>query len=513
MTIQQKVLKLLSGTMAFFGIMLILCAVLIGLIEIAFFLPDGITSGFLEMKGTFDPDDDQQLVFLSLSLGVVLFAVVGILSIVATVLGFKVANDPSKNKAFVITCSIVLAATLIGFACFLTSFETSEMHIALLLTFAISLFADVFALMCAVKCKRLYDAGVITTEQLRQAKEDAWEHGLGFMAIFQAIFALNIVFMLVMTALVGAGSINFDLSSIMAYVNVIFDGISFWLIWKRSRAARYWVIGFSTLNILVAIGLGIATPDSSIGDVISNCWLDLILVPCFLFAKRPRRVLTEPFSLTLTREEKLDAWDIYKPRTWEFWRSMIIYFCLFSIIGHWMEAGFCLLIKYGIVPGIYDPNSGIWRDYLNPFPVYGFGVLACAIILYPIKNALCDKCKGVVLPLILSFVINSLICAAIELILGFMSNMPDANGVYPLWDYSTMPFNFMGQICLQNTLLFGIVATLVTWAIFPILQRAYMSLTKSMQQVLFVGVAVFYAVILCLYVVNINLPHRIEYES
>ena len=87
-------------------------------------------------------------------------------------------------------------------------------------------------------------------------------------------------------------------------------------------------------------------------------------------------VLTVPFSAERV-EKRLDAAkeSFYNPRTWAFWRSLIMYFCLFSIVGHWMEAAFCLLIKYGIVPGIYDPNSQIWSDWLYPFPVYGFKIL------------------------------------------------------------------------------------------------------------------------------------------
>ena len=129
-------------------------------------------------------------------------------------------------------------------------------------------------------------------------------------------------------------------------------------------------------------------------------------------------------------------------------------------------------------------------------------MVACALLLFPIKNLFEKKLGGVWKPLLASFVVNALVCAAIELTLGLMSNMPDANGVYPLWDYSTMPFNFMGQICLQNVLLFGVVATLMTWVVFPALQRQYLMLPEDVRQVLFVAVIVFYMLVVCLYVIN-----------
>ncbi|MFR5092092.1 MAG: putative ABC transporter permease [Adlercreutzia equolifaciens] len=119
-------------------------------------------------------------------------------------------------------------------------------------------------------------------------------------------------------------------------------------------------------------------------------------------------------------------------------------------------------------------------------------MVACARLLFPIKNSIEESSYGIAKPLVASFIVNALVCAVIELVLGLTSNMPDANGVYPLWDYSTMPFNFMGQICLQNTLLFGVVATLMTWVVYPALQREYLKLPEPMRQTFFVAVLVFY---------------------
>lgn len=172
-----------------------------------------------------------------------------------------------------------------------------------------------------------------------------------------------------------------------------------------------------------------------------------------------------------------------------------------------MEAGFCLFIKWGIVPGIYDPNSGIWHDYLNPFPVYGAGMVACAVLLFPIKNLLEEKLGGIVKPLVASFIVNAL-CLRGSSSLSWASRRtcPDANGVYPSVGTPLMPFNFMGQICLQNTLLFGVVATLMTWVVYPALQREYLKLPEPMRQTFFVAVLAFYAIVVCLYVINITLP-------
>ena len=39
------------------------------------------------------------------------------------------------------------------------------------------------------------------------------------------------------------------------------------------------------------------------------------------------------------------------------------------------------------------------------------------------------------------------------------------------WDYSTYPFNINGRICLQNSLLFGLMALVVVYGLHPIVSR------------------------------------------
>jgi uncharacterized membrane protein len=170
-----------------------------------------------------------------------------------------------------------------------------------------------------------------------------------------------------------------------------------------------------------------------------------------------------------------------------------------------MEAGYCLLIKYGIMPGIYDPDSQIWSDWLYPFVVYGFGFCACVLVLYPIRTFLRSRIKNEFVALGLSFVANALVCGVIELVMGLMLNQPDANGVYPLWDYSNMFLNFMGQICFLNTSLFGIVATVMTWVVYPALEALFEKVPRDVMNLVFVGTVSGFAILYLLYYVIIVL--------
>lgn len=146
---------------------------------------------------------------------------------------------------------------------------------------------------------------------------------------------------------------------------------------------------------------------------------------------------------------------------------------------------------------------------LNPFFVYGAAFVVIGLLLFPIKNLLQAKLPKGPWALILSFLVNTAVCAAIELALGFTCNVP-VDGVYPLWDYSDMAFNFMGQICLLNTTFFGFMATLMTWLVYPNLEKLFAKIPKDIMNIITVVVIVFFVLVVFMYVINLSLPAGIE---
>ncbi|MDU1881147.1 MAG: hypothetical protein E6776_08200, partial [Eggerthella sp.] len=75
----------------------------------------------------------------------------------------------------------------------------------------------------------------------------------------------------------------------------------------------------------------------------------------------------------------------YEPGSFAFWRNLAVYFCVFSVLGHWMEIVYCSFMN---VFGIVDADSLVWDDPMYPFLVYGVGVVVCALVLMPLKTAL-----------------------------------------------------------------------------------------------------------------------------
>ncbi len=329
---------------------------------------------------------------------------------------------------------------------------------------------------------------------------------LGFMRLLMIFLALNIIATVAILTFVSKSQFGIQFDRILDLVNLIFDAILFYLIWKRYAVAKKFAIGMTLFNIIAGTTFNIIAGSFSAYSQLILCTNDLIILFYFLFSRRVDAVLTvrltdkQGIIRNVEKEE-----TFFKPRTWAFWRSIIVYVCIFSIVGHWMEAGYCTFIKLGWIPGTYDPTSQIWSDWLYPFPVYGIGFAFCAIVFYPIKNWLQKKLPNKWSPLLISYVISALICTGIELILGLTSNQP-VDGVYPLWDYSNMFCNFMGQICLQNALAFGFAATIITWIVYPFLEEQRLKLDNNVCNIIFVAVVVFFAILMGLYLVKFPAP-------
>lgn len=180
---------------------------------------------------------------------------------------------------------------------------------------------------------------------------------------------------------------------------------------------------------------------------------------------------------------------------WPRLRRLGLYYMAFSLIGHWGEIAFCMGIKHGIVKGGYDrSNHMLWDQWLFPFPAEGTVAVLMALFLYPAKqvvhkhfDALAQNSTlslRMVLPaaVAVTFLLNQVVCTSIDYLTGMV-----ANRNYELWDYRDMKFNFQGQICLQNSLIYSILATWASWRLFPRMESLLDRMGPTREEGLFVG--------------------------
>ncbi|HAM15161.1 MAG TPA: hypothetical protein DCP91_04760 [Eggerthellaceae bacterium] len=321
---------------------------------------------------------------------------------------------------------------------------------------------------------------------------------MGFMRAVQIIFAVHIAIVLIWLMLTSRDSMTYNVTTMMDWVMVILEGVAFWMFINRYKIARPLVIGMAALGLVVQAAVDVATGSFNPFALASNGAFYIFLILYFTFSRRVKATLVNDLSLHKGDYEKEEF--VVNRRGWPFVRNLIMYFIVFSIVGHWMEMGMCQFIRLGIVQGEYDPtNTMLWRDWLYPFPMEGAAVVVIALVLYPFFLWLKKKFTGkkVFLAYLISFVAGALLCSVIEFSMGLV-----VNDHYQLWDYRENFGNIMGQVCLQNTMAFGVVASIITWWVYPMLERMIARVPRDIMNIVFVVVAVFGAIIWSLYLVN-----------
>lgn len=60
----------------------------------------------------------------------------------------------------------------------------------------------------------------------------------------------------------------------------------------------------------------------------------------------------------------------------------------------------------------------------------------------------------------------------------------------------------MGQICLQNSIGFGVAATVMTFVVYPLVKGGIARLSKDGANVLFITIVVFFSMLMIFYYIN-----------
>ena len=190
---------------------------------------------------------------------------------------------------------------------------------------------------------------------------------------------------------------DYDISMIRVLLLMAGGSVTMWLISQRARSAR--VVGAITALACAALAMidhaafgALDTLSGYIGQPATTAimiaeYAGAIAVASYLLlSPQAKRTLCNPPDLAPGAREG-HSWD--KPmrvrvRTRTFWRDLLIYFIVFSMLGHWAEMLFCQLIVSGVFMGDYDPtNAMLWSQWLFPFTAEGAAVVAIVVFLQP----------------------------------------------------------------------------------------------------------------------------------
>ena len=362
-------------------------------------------------------------------------------------------------------------------------------------------------------------------EKPKRASKEALPRMPRFCHFLTVLFAINFVATIAVLVFTSRDLVQYNTTNLVDWLNIVLEMVTLWMLWCRFKVTRPFVMCFSTFNVFVGflklfifnIGEYASSPQETlplliivaiIAYIISSAF-DIVLFLYFWRSKKLKAYLTQDFGI-----DKEAALGSHKDleinrRSWPFWRNIAIYYCFFSLAGHWMESAFCMLIRMGWVKGEVDLNNTmLWRDWFYPFPMEGLAVVIIAIALYPLFIKLRKVCKFPAVAYGASFLINGLVCVSIEYVMGLF-----VNADLQLWDYSNMPFNLNGMICLQNGLGFAFASSIICWCVYPILERTFAKLPKNVMNLVFVVTLSAYAIPQALYLTDPPKPYREELEQ
>ena len=181
-------------------------------------------------------------------------------------------------------------------------------------------------------------------------------------------------------------------------------------------------------------------------------------------------------------------------KSWKFWRTVIIFFCVFSWAGHTVfEWPYC-------AAGATFFGSVSWDDEvlanpLKPYLVYGIATTVCFVFLIPFKHWICERVPSKWRALLVFYVISVFLGMAGELIQGFLQNQP-VDGVYPLWDVHDYPGNILGQAWIVNDIFLGLLITVGTYHIVPKCHRWLIKIDDKHSNILCAVVVAVFAILM-----------------
>ena len=297
----------------------------------------------------------------------------------------------------------------------------------------------------------------------------------------------------------------YDLSFWRAGASVVGTALGTWFTCRRSKAA----LPVTAATAVGTIALG-AVNVLKKGSYVTRTW-NAASVKEAVF-NRVMPVVHAAGSTALVGASVLSAWErqagaptLAGPLLSAPWyprvRKLGLYFMTFSLLGHWVEMLFCTGIKHGIFKGGYDrENHMLWDQWLFPFPAEGTAAVIADLVLVPLKEKMEAGAAPLPAParlpvaLMASFLVNQLACTAVDFTTGMV-----ANRNYELWDYRDMRFNFMGQVCLQNSLFYSTAATWGVWQLLPALEKLMARMGETALDGVLVGMGSAFAFLELLY--------------
>lgn len=147
-----------------------------------------------------------------------------------------------------------------------------------------------------------------------------------------------------------------------------------------------------------------------------------------------------------------------KKETIDYIINLIWYFVIFSIIGLIIETLFCF-----ITTGVWECRQGF---VFGPFcPIYGLGAVLIIAGLEKFKDS---KLKIFIYGMIAGAVVEYLVSFILEAMYGTK-----------FWDYSYLPYNLSGRICIRYSSYWGFLSLAMIYLVKPLADKIINNIPKK----------------------------------
>ena len=168
--------------------------------------------------------------------------------------------------------------------------------------------------------------------------------------------------------------------------------------------------------------------------------------------------------------------------------QLFLIFMIYSFLGYLAEVVYCRLIDGKFV------NRGF---LFGPIcPIYGCGAILIILLLHQYFSS----------PFLI-FVLSILITSFVEYMTSIiMEKIFKAKW----WDYSNLPFNLNGRICLRNSTLFGLAAIIMVYVINPVIFKIIRNIDNNLLNIMTILLIIIFIIdIFISILISINLKKSI----
>lgn len=156
-------------------------------------------------------------------------------------------------------------------------------------------------------------------------------------------------------------------------------------------------------------------------------------------------------------------------------------FIIYAFIGWGVE-----VVYAGVNKGVFVNRGFLYGPYC---PIYGCGVIVVVLLLYPIKENW-----------IMLFLGSFLLTTFLEYITGFILEKLFHN---KWWDYSNLPFNIHGYVCIKFSILWGLGCTFIIGMVHPMIYKIVMIIPETFSKLFIFVIIILFLIDVCVTVSTI----------